>query len=254
VLIAYVDESGDTGDVSKGGASNCFALGCVVIRSGDWPAGFDHLLNFRRSIRDSFGPLLRYELKANHLIRNGGGLRRFNLSPGQRRLIYHYHLNQLAPMNAVAFAVVVDKARVPISGSACLEIAWVTLLQRLERTYRDEPDGVMIIHDQGDDAGIRKILRKSRRHMIAGSHFGGGSYTVPLRTLIEDPSPRASHESYFLQLADLVAYAGWRTYMPPGKGPAMVADAGTWSELGAAVLAQVNQLSRIGEPGVVIRY
>lgn len=252
--IAYVDESGDTGDPQKAGSSSCFALGCVVIDSIDWAEGFDHLLQFRRSIRDDFGPLMRFELKANHLIRNGGGLRRFNMSPSQRRLIYNYHLHQVAPMRAQAFAVVVDKASAGVSDRACLELAWVTLLQRIERTYREDPSGVMIIHDQGEDAAVRKILRKSRRHMIAGSYFGGSSFTVPLKRLVEDPSPRTSHESYFLQMADLVAYAGWRTYVPPGKGAAQVVDQATWGELGSGVLAAVNQLSGRGEPGVVLRY
>lgn len=254
VKIAYIDESGDTGDHMKSGSSNCFALGCVVIDSSDWANGFDHLLQFRRAIRDDFGPLMRYELKANHLIRNGGGLRRFNLAPSQRKLIYNYHLNQVVAIRASAFSVVVNKASAGVSGVDCLELAWVTLLQRLERTYRSDPSGVMIIHDQGEDAAVRKILRKSRRHMIAGSYFGGNSFRVPLNGLIEDPSPRASHESYFLQLADLVAYAGWRTYMPPGPGAARVCDAQTWFELGTGVLSAVNGLKQVGEPGVVLRY
>lgn len=254
VKIAYIDESGDTGDVAKAGSSSCFALGCVVIDSATWPEAFDGLLEFRRRIRDDFGPLMRLELKANHLIRNGGGLRRFNLSPGQRRLIFNYHLNQVARIGASAFAVVVDKESAGVSGPACLEMAWETLLQRLQRTYGSEEAGIMVIHDNGENAAVTRILRRARRHMTAGKAFGTGSVTVPMRRLIEDPSPRLSHESYFLQLADLVAYAGWRTHMAPGPGAALVADGRTWDQLGEGTLTQVNQLSKRGRPGVVLRY
>lgn len=254
MLFAYVDESGDTGDPAKSGSTSCYSLGCVLIDSANWAVGFDHLLHFRRAIRDSFGPLMRAELKANHLIRNGGGLLKYGLSPAQRRLIYNYHLNQLAPMNARAFAVVVDKASAGVTGTACQEMAWVTLLQRLERTTNKEQTDVMVIHDEGDNAAVRRILRKSRRHMVAGSAFGGASFTLPLRRLVEDPSPRVSHESYFLQLADLVAYAGWRTHMAPGPGAGRIADGSTWKQLGNATHAAVNSLSKRGQPGVVLRY
>lgn len=254
MLIAYVDESGDTGDPNLKGSTECFSLGCVLIDSRAWADAFDHLLGFRRKIRDSFGPLLRYELKANHLIRNGGGLKRFNLAPSQRRLIYNYHLNQLAAIDARAFAVVVNKPSAGVSGPAALEMAWVTLLQRLENTTRREQTDVMIVHDEGENAAVRRMVRKSRRHMTAGSYFGGSSFSVPLKRLIEDPSPRTSHESYFLQLADLVAYAGWRTYRHPGSGVAKVVDQHTWGQLGTATHTAVNSLARVGEPGVVIRY
>jgi hypothetical protein len=254
VLIAYVDESGDTGDPALAGSSGCYVLGCVLLEEANWAESFDYLLTFRRKVRDDFGPLLRYELKANHLIRNGGGLRRFNMSPGQRRLIYNYHLHAVETIGARAFSVVVDKASAGVSGERCLEMAWVTLLQRLERTTTREATSVMVIHDEGENLAVRKILRKARRHMVAGSMFGGSAFTVPLRRLIEDPVPRASHESYFLQLADLVAYAGWRTHIPPGPGAAQVVTSATWDELGSAIHAAVNQLSRRGRPGIVLRY
>ncbi|WP_460854044.1 DUF3800 domain-containing protein [Nocardioides montaniterrae] len=253
MLIAYIDESGDTGDPALQGSSGCFVLGCVLIDSADWATAFDHLVGFRRQIKSTFGPLMRQELKANHLIRNAGGLRPLGLSPGQRQLIYAYHLNQLSSMKARAFAVVVDKAATGAVGSQCLDMAWGTLLQRLERTTHYENTDMLIVHDEGEDATIRKFVRKSRRHMTSGSYFGGTTFNNPFRRLIEDPSSRASHESYFLQLADLVAYAGWRTYVPPGPGPAKVVPATMWAQLGPAAHSKVNGLSRIGAPGVVIR-
>ncbi|HRI96258.1 MAG TPA: hypothetical protein PLZ93_11625, partial [Nocardioides sp.] len=105
-----------------------------MIESSTWAVGYDRLISFRRGVKTHFGPLMRQELKANYLIRNAGGLRPLGLSPSQRGLIYAYHLNQLARIQARAFAIVVDKAASGAVGSGCLELAWGTLLQRLERT------------------------------------------------------------------------------------------------------------------------
>ncbi|HRI99035.1 MAG TPA: hypothetical protein PLZ93_25640, partial [Nocardioides sp.] len=57
----------------------------------------------------------------------------------------------------------------------------------------------------------------------------------------------------FLQIADLVAYAGWRTYVPPGPGAAKVVPSTMWNQLGSAIHRPVNSLSRVGAPGVVVR-
>ncbi|MDF1705052.1 MAG: DUF3800 domain-containing protein [Aeromicrobium sp.] len=254
MLIAYVDETGDTGSVSKQGASGCYGLGCVLVDAETWTESFDTLLRFRRSVRDDFGVHMRTEIKANSLIRNSGQLRDLNLSPAQRGLIYKYHLNTLATIKARAFAVVVDKQSARVEGDECLTMAWETLLQRLERTTTHEKTGVMIVHDQGEDASVRKLVRKARRHLTSGSAFGYSQLTNPIRRLVEDPVPRNSQESYFIQLADLVAYAGWRTHVPPSRGVAQVTGTDLWQYLGTSTHAAVNSLSKRGAPGVVLRY
>jgi hypothetical protein len=72
---------------------------------------------------------------------------------------------------------------------------------------------------------IRKIARKTRRAGSGGSAFGTGSLRRPARLLIEDPMPKNSTHSYFLQHADLAAYAAFRVYDLPatravqGRGP-----------------------------------
>jgi len=254
MLIAYVDETGDTGPVSKTGASGCFGLGCVLVDAETWTDSFDGLLAFRRSIRDDFGIRMRAEIKANTLIRNGGSIRDLNLAPSQRGLVYRYHLNTLGAIGARAFAVVVDKRSTGVSRNDCLEMAWVTLLQRLERTTSQEKTGVLIVHDDGENSSVRRIVRKARRRLTAGSAFGTGSLTNPLRRLVEDPVPRNSQESYFIQMADLVAYAGWRSFIPPSKGVAQVTGTDLWAQVGPATHAAVNSLARRGAPGVVLRY
>lgn len=253
MLLAYVDESGDTGDPVKSGSSSCYALGCVLVEVGEWPTGFDLLLAHRRRLRETFGVLLRDEIKANYLIRGSGPLTRLNLSPNARQRIYRSSLRTLNYLPARAFSIVTDKARAGYSGQACFDETWTMLLQRLERTsHYEQHKPIMIIHDEGDNAAVRKLVRKARRHLTAGSRFGTGTILTSLTHLIDDPSPRQSHHSFFVQLADLTAYAGWRSYMPPGVGAARVCPQNMWMEVGDATHRDVNKYSG-GTPGVVVR-
>jgi hypothetical protein len=64
--------------------------------------------------------------------------------------------------------------------------------------------------------------------------------------VVEDPSDRRSSESYFVQLADLNAYAAFRKIFPGVN----VGDE-LWDELGDARIAEVNAL-RGGPTGIVV--
>jgi hypothetical protein len=240
VHLAYVDETGDTGPLSKKGASACYGLGCVLIDINDWASTYDGLVGFRRVLRDQLGVNVRWEIKANYLIRNGGPLRKLGLTPQQRRWIYREHLRLLHPLGAEAFAIVVDKEKADVSGDACFHMAWESLIQRLERTMNARKSSIMIIHDEGENDAIRKEARRARRFLTAGSRYGGGYMKMSFPQLIDDPVPRNSQNSYLLQMADLVAYSGWRAYMPPSKGVALVAPRTMWNETGSARLTVVN--------------
>lgn len=253
MLLAYVDDSGNTGDPALKGATPCFALGCVLIEVTDWPGAFDAMLAHRRRLRDTFGVLLRDELKANYLIRGSGSLKDYNLSPDARHRIYRSAISTLSFLPSRAFTVVTDKTKTGWRETQCLEGTWEMLLQRLERTsFYEGKKPIMLIHDEGENDAIRRMVRKARRHLTAGRQFGGGTTRNPFEYIIDDPSPRASHHSFFIQMADLVAYAGWRTYMPPSKSIARVCPSSMWTHLGAATHTKVNSRAG-GTPGVVVR-
>lgn len=247
--IAYVDESGDSG--VRG--SRTYSLGCVLVRASDWAATFDGLLGFRRDLRANFGLRMRDEVKANFLIRGSGPFRRLGLSDRARSAIYRQHLRLVPKIELGAFAVVIDKtpffARDP--GAEVADTAWLFLLQRLERKSTVSNYGpILIIHDDGANLRIRTLARKARRAGTAGSRFGQGSLSRPFRDLLDDPVPRDSTQSFFLQLADLVAYSAFRRQVPPPPRPGLVVPTEMWDELGTSRDRDVNRLSG-GPPGIV---
>jgi hypothetical protein len=248
VYLAYIDESGSTGDVTRGG-SKSYTLGCLLIRAAQWHAALDALIGYRRYLKKQFGLPARAEVKANHLLQNGGVFRSLALSERARHSIYRGMLRLCPKMEIKASAVVIRKDR--LIGGDPHERAWTFLFQRLERLTTKDRTQVVVFHDEGDDARVRALARKARRAGMAGSAFGAGWVNVPFKGLVDDPVSRHSHESLFLQLADLVAYAAFRrVYHPPAKTVQIVPEL-MWDELGVARLAEANQRSGGPSAGLV---
>lgn len=253
VWLAYVDESGDAG--YKG--SRTYTLGCVLVQAAVWPDVFDDLLRFRRFLRDRFRIRVRDEIKANYLLRGGGPLKNLNLGDGQRHAIYRQHIRLLPKLQLQAFAVVIQKEAIQIKDAFNpRDVAWEFLLQRLERLSTSSNTPLMVIHDEGDSLQIRKLVRKARRANTAGSAFGTGRLRLPARLIVEDAVPRQSDQSYFLQLADMTAFAAYRRLYPPPSHRIAVCHELMWNELGGAQYGAANQLARsrggVQYPGIVV--
>jgi len=251
VYFAYVDESGDTGMAG----SRTYSLACMLVRATTWPNRFDRIIEYRRELRDQFGLPVRAELKANYLIRNGGPLRPLRLSENARYGIYRQTMRLHAKLGFRTFAVLVNKQNHP--NRTADDVAWEYALQRLERFSTQDQQGVthliLIVHDEGNAPAVRTLARKSRRAGGAGSRFGTGYMRLPFNGLLDDPVPRDSRQSYFLQMADLAAYAAYRRYYPPPVLPVRsVVPQDMWDELGAARHYQANMYSSPhGPPGIV---
>lgn len=230
-----------------------YSLGCLLVDAGIWPAAFDELLAFRRRLRETYQFPMRAEIKANYLLRNSGPFRGALLGPAERHLIYRAHMRVVDDLPARAFAVVVDKRRQDRPPQDVFGLVWETLLQRLERTSTKEKVTFAIVHDEGENDSVRRLVRKSRRYLTAGSAFGGGTLLNPARSLIDDPIPRRSEQSYLIQVADLVAYAAFRSVVSPGRAIARICNESMWSELGSATHAAVSGLKPRAAPGIVLR-
>lgn len=242
--FAYVDESGDFGAAG----SVTYTLGCVLVEDRVWPGALDELIEFRRLCRQRLSLPVRAEVKANHLIRNAGAFRALRLNEKARRRLYRDHLRLHAQLGLWTFAILVHKQRTSTDPRV---LAWDYLLQRLERFSTKGQTQIAVVHDEGDHGLIRKLHRRARRAGVAGSMFGTGALRRPAVLFVEDPVPRRSSDSYFIQLADLTAYAAYRRiYPPPAAVRTAVVPQTMWDTLGSAVLRQVNMYSG-GPPGIV---
>lgn len=252
VYIAYVDDSGNNAFPPRGSMS--YSLGCVLVESRRWPDVFDELIEYRRFIKANFGVPIRAEVKANYLLRNGGPhFRAHPISEGARHRIYRGFLRLLHKLELNVFGIVVKKDRMQALGITRdpREMAWEWLLQRLERFSTKGGTEVLLMHDEGESRVIRKATRRARRAGTAGSAFGGTSLRRPARLIVDDPVPRQSDQSYFVQVADLAAYAAFRHEYPPPARPVQIVPQAMWLELGDARFAPVSALAG-GPRGLVV--
>jgi hypothetical protein len=248
--FAYIDESGDPGP--KG--SLTYVLAVVLVDSRAWAATFDELIDFRRYVNAKFGVPVRAEIKANHLLQNHGAFRPLRLSERARHDLYRAHMRLQPKLGLSTFAIVMKKASLAEKRADVdpRDVGWEYMLQRLERFTTKGGEEVLIMHDEGDAQRVRKLARKARRAGSAGSAFGTGILRRPATRVIDDPVPRVSSESYFLQLADLNAYAAFRRIVPPPERRVQIVPRGMWDELGDARFLPVNRLS--GGPRGIVRY
>ncbi len=195
---------------------------------------------------------MRAEIKANYLIRNSGELRNLQLSEKARHFIYRGLLQLQPKLGLQTFAIVINKQllRQRRPNADPMIVAWTYMMQRLEHLTRRPQDQLMLLHDEGEPETVRRIARRFRRFGTAGSLFGGGYQIPPFVGLLDDPVSKNSRHSYFLQLADLNAYAAFRRAYPPPQRTVQIVPQMMWDELGTARYGAANR--RAGGPSVGI--
>jgi hypothetical protein len=234
VRFFYVDESFD---------AKFYCLSAIVIRHTEWKRCFDEVRAHRVHLRDHFGIRLRREIHAHELVSGRGRLGPQVIGKWQRASIFLGLLRLVAKLPSVMlFNVCLERKN---HKDAQMD-AWDRLINRIERTmlkfeqeelpkrekllakigqslssteldelrkrvlnYRSR---AMIIADEGREGEIEKALRRMHVFNPVPSKYGEwapGRRTKNITTdrIIEDPIFKKSHRSYFVQLADCVAYA-----------------------------------------------
>ncbi len=176
-------------------------------------------------MRATFGLQMREEIHAATMISHPGPLVR--IARNDRLTIIRLFLDELAKMSFLSVINVrVDKQGKP-AGYDPFERAWEALIERFENTlsWRNFPrpnnllgqDVGMIFCDAADEAALRGLYRRMRAynpipHMRQS--FASGYRQLPLTRIVEDPTIRHSHHSYFIQAADTAAFALYQHYAP----------------------------------------
>ncbi|WP_283745778.1 DUF3800 domain-containing protein [Sideroxydans sp. CL21] len=232
VRLFYVDESYD---------DNKFCLSAIGIRHGDWHECFSRLRQHRALLKQDFGIFLRKEIHAHEFVSGRGRVSEQLIGKYQRSRIFDQLLSSVAQLpNAMLINVCLD-----VKGRSDPQLdAWDRLTNRIERTMlefekREIPlrrdlvaklptayaerhilelrlnsyrPRAVIFADEGRESEITKVMRKMSVFNPIPSQFGewkAGKTTqnIPIERVIEDPIFKKSHQSFFLQLADCVAFA-----------------------------------------------
>ena len=216
----YVDESGDTG--LRGSPTDHFVLTGFVVHETDWLGYLDRLIEFRRRMGAAFGLPLRAELHSSQLFTRPGRL--VSIPKNERLAIVRAFANEVVGLeHARCICVHVDK-RGKAAEYDVFTRAWTALIQCFSNTLvhgdfpRAEGDAGrgMLFPDNTDQVKLKRLIGRMRRFNSIPNQpsFGGGYRDLPIDRVIEHPSFRDSAESYFVQVADLIAFLLYQELSP----------------------------------------
>jgi hypothetical protein len=81
-------------------------------------------------------------------------------------------------------------------------------VQRIENdlNHKTSADRFLIISDEGRLSKMRETTRLIQKYNPTPNSYGNGYHNKTIQLLIEDPLPKNSKESYFIQLVDVLAF------------------------------------------------
>jgi Protein of unknown function (DUF3800) len=229
----YVDESYD---------EKRFCLSAICILDRNWHECFRLVREHRNVLKQDHGLFIRKEIHARELVSGRGRISDQVVGKHTRTRIFHGLLQLVATLpETMLFNVCLER-----QGRRDPQLdAWDRLLNRIERTmlHVDNSETLtrkkllatlhplvtskiydsieprllrfaaraVIVADESRETEITKVFRKMTVFNPIPSQFGGWvggkSKNIPLERIIEDPVFKKSQQSFFIQLADCVAFA-----------------------------------------------
>ena len=244
MYLTYFDESGDTGILKSPTA--WFVLNALLVHDSHWMTAQDGLTLFRNHLRTEYGIAASRELKAVHFRKGEGALA--GIPRATRFHIYREMLRLEAKFQLRTFSVAIHKKGADQRGYDARELAWQFAIERLQLFCQRRNDYTVLFPDEGHGYFIRRLVRQMRRrHMVPG-RFRGSTSEFAVDRILEDPNDRQSHDSHFIQLADLNAYAAHRH---PAIDPNSRVPSDLWDQLATAEGdARVHEVTR-GSLGLI---
>ena len=165
--------------------------------------------DFRRFLKMEFGFPLKFEIHTRNFILNKKPYGGFLQLENEKRIeILDLYIDFIASLDIQTVNVVINKTAIRQNNYDVLDHALTYSIQRIENHLNklDPTSKFMIITDTGRVGKMRKTSRKIQKINFIPSKFNSGLYRQEIRRLIEDPLPKDSDQSYFVQFADLISY------------------------------------------------
>ena len=226
--FAYIDESKED--------NAFFVYSALIVDSDQWPHAFKALKDARKRLRDRRGVYMTQELHAWKFAGGKGQIAKRPILKPERAEIFR---------RVLSFLTETKHFKVMSSVNTDEFYAFDRLMNRLNRTAKEQGKKVLLICDEGQEAEFTRRLRKSRVHNPIPSRFGWWSMgtkakNIPTDQILEDPFFKDSKDSYFIQAVDFVAYALLRMERPIESRTALGYDT-MYKELEPIVIKEANQ-------------
>lgn len=205
MFIVYFDESGDDG---WPGSSKLFVLTSLYLHHQAWKGVFDKFYSFRKYLSFQYGIPIKMEFHTKDFLLNKNPYKSLEFNEVKRLSIIKEYASIIANLSVKITNVIIDKGKIKNLDYKILDNAFKYNIQRLENTLGnlDPSTKFLIITDEGRVGKMIKTSRRIQKINFIPSLRGPNKYRKEIKLLIEDPLPKKSQESYFIQIADFVAY------------------------------------------------
>lgn len=225
MYLTYADESGDSGR-GKGGTP-FFVISGVIVHESYWNEIFSKFLELRRYLRYEYNVPQRITLHASDIVNGHGDFHhsQYGLSTKDRFKLYRDVLEFLAQLTEIrVLNVFIRKDKIPADWDEDIfDWAWTLFIQRFHNSIDKngalaiDNDYGLLITDRTHDDQLRRLMRRMRAFNLVPNLQAEGQRRILVTRLLDDPVPRDSRQSYWVQMADLIAYALARRDYPRGK-------------------------------------
>ncbi len=215
MYFIYADESGDSG---RGvGGTPFFVISGLIIHESYWNETFGRFLELRRNLARRYHIPQRVAFHATDIVNGSGDFRRAltDLSKADRLNLYKDVLEFLSQTTEIhVLNVFIRKDQIPADWEGrVFDWAWTLFIQRFHNTINtggvlgSDNDFGMLITDRTQDDRLRHIMRLMRAFNFVPNLGQSGNRRILVTRLLDDPVPRNSRHSYWIQMADMIAFA-----------------------------------------------
>jgi hypothetical protein len=205
MFISYFDESGDDGFPNY--SSELFVLSSLYMPYFHWQDNYNTVHAFRKFLKASYGMPVKQEFHTKEFI---AGKHPYNgqYDFKQRKEILTHFCKMLPTLKVKCISVVIDKTKIKRTAYSVLENALTYNVQRIENDLNKnhKAEKFMIITDEGRVGKMRNVTRKIQQINYIPSIYNPDPYRKEIKNLIEDPLPKTSDQSHFIQLADVLSF------------------------------------------------
>lgn len=221
MYLLYADESGDPG-LGRGG-TDWFVITGVIVHESYWNETFTRFLDLRRNLSRRYGIPQRVALHATDIVNGHGDFHhsQYGLTTADRMNLYREVLEFLAQLTELhVLNIFVHKNRILNRSIDVFQWAWMIFIQRFHNSIERggalhiDNDYGLLVTDRTHDDHLRRLMRQMRAFNFVPNMVGGGARRILVTRILDDPIPRDSKTSYFIQIADLIAYALARREYP----------------------------------------
>lgn len=200
--IIYMDESGDDGFPKF--SSDFFLLTSLYFSQNSWKSNFDIIYNEKKRLKVEYNFPVKTEFHCKEFITDKDPYHG-KFSNTVRNTILFDIARIVSQLDCRIIIVFIDKKNISANEYNILENALNYNISRVDKDLETKKSNFLLISDEGRVDKMKKITRKIQKiNFIPRTNIN-----MIIKNMIEDPLPKSSNDSFFIQLADFCSYISY---------------------------------------------